>query len=318
MHRINGPTDPELARFEDRAEEAMTVALQQVMDTIADRVGHVQVAAGKTLWSGCHYCLNPRHPGRCAKPGSKAYEKRHGKGKAAPGGGGDGGGGAKGADEPGAGSFEQRASKAAAGAAAEKAAPYNRDTEDHLANEPPGYDDFEGSGYPGDKVGEAVYDYGNNGYAMANGALRSTGGDVAHPPETMPSVLHYTPQRVRDMTTGLDVAMAHSKLTQDVVVHRGVSDAAKLFGSSAGNLAGLEFRDHGYVSTTTGGRVSGEFSGNRTGLQMRILAPKGTGALMSQGLDGREMLLDRGLTFKVHRDYTDQGVRTLDVEVLPK
>jgi hypothetical protein len=49
-------------------------------------------ASAREIWAGCRYCLNPRHPGPCAKPGSKAYEKRHGK-ASSPSGGGAGGGG---------------------------------------------------------------------------------------------------------------------------------------------------------------------------------------------------------------------------------
>ena len=257
----------------------------------------------REVWTGCWYCLNPRHPGPCAKPGSKAYEKRHGKAKDGPkpkGGGGSG-------------SFEDRASKAATGPAAAKAAPYNRQTESDLTYDD---DDFGGTGVSGDKVSDAAYDYGDNGYAMVNNSLRSTGGDVANPPAEMPKVLHYSPKRVTDMTTGLDAGMAHSKLDRDVVVHRGVSDASKLFGHD-GPLTGLEFRDHGYVSTTTAGGASGRYSGNKTGLEMRILVPKGTGAMGSQGFDTDELVLDRGLKFKVRREYDVGGVRTVDVEVMP-
>ncbi len=310
MHRINGPTDLDLARFEDRAEAAMTEALQQVMDTIADRVGHVQVAAGKTLWAGCHYCLNPRHPGRCAKPGSKAYEKRHGKAKKPPGGGGEGGP----ADEGGAAKFKARASTAATGPAAQKAAPFNRETGDDRLEE--GFDDFEDTGVSGSRIGDALADYGGNGHASVNGALRTNGGDPANLPESLPGVLGYSHGRVSDQITGLDAVMSRSKLTSDVVVHRGVGNTEKLFGTS-GDLTGMQFRDHGYVSTTTSGHASGEFTGNKTGLQMRILVPAGTGALGSDALDRNELLLDRGLNFQIVRDYQSDGVRTVDVEVLP-
>ena len=65
MHRINGPTDQELLAVEDRAAAAMVTALQQVMDTIAARVGRVQVASARTRWTGCRYCLNAPHTGPC-------------------------------------------------------------------------------------------------------------------------------------------------------------------------------------------------------------------------------------------------------------
>lgn len=42
---IQGLPDPVLADYERRAEAAMRVALQQVMDTVADRIGHIQTAS---------------------------------------------------------------------------------------------------------------------------------------------------------------------------------------------------------------------------------------------------------------------------------
>lgn len=44
-HIIQGLADPVLADYELRAETAMVQALQQVMDTIADRIGHIQTAS---------------------------------------------------------------------------------------------------------------------------------------------------------------------------------------------------------------------------------------------------------------------------------
>ena len=64
---IQGLPDPVLTDYELRAEQAMTEALQQVMDTIADRIGTVQTAAAaaRQVWDGCPYGLHPAHPGRC-------------------------------------------------------------------------------------------------------------------------------------------------------------------------------------------------------------------------------------------------------------
>jgi len=213
------------------------------------------------------------------------------------------------------GSFESRVAGAAAGEGALRAAPLNRDTEDHLTGDFPGFDDFEGTGVPGHVIGNNIAHYGDNGHASVNGVLRS-GGDPMHPPESLPGVLHYSAKSVTDQVTSLDAAMSRSQLTADVVVHRGVGDPAKVFGATS-DLTGLRFRDHGYASTTTSGAASGEFTGNRTGVQMRILVPKGTGAISSFGLDRTELLLDRDLSFVVHRDYDVGGIRTLDVEVVP-
>lgn len=65
MHRIEGLTDDQLRVFEDRAEAAMVIALQQVMDTIADRIGRIQTASGRQVWDGCARGLHDRHDGPC-------------------------------------------------------------------------------------------------------------------------------------------------------------------------------------------------------------------------------------------------------------
>ncbi len=65
MYRIEGLTDDQLRVFEARAEVAMVVALQQVMDTIADRIGAVRTAAGRERWDGCPYGFHAAHDGPC-------------------------------------------------------------------------------------------------------------------------------------------------------------------------------------------------------------------------------------------------------------
>lgn len=67
---IEGIPDADLLAYELRAEAAMVQALQQVMDTVADRIGRTQTATGfvREVWDGCLFCLSPKHPGPCAKP----------------------------------------------------------------------------------------------------------------------------------------------------------------------------------------------------------------------------------------------------------
>ena len=64
---IQGLPDPVLADYERRAEAAMRLALQQVMDTIADRIGHTQTAAAgeRLVWDGCPHGLHDAHVGPC-------------------------------------------------------------------------------------------------------------------------------------------------------------------------------------------------------------------------------------------------------------
>lgn len=66
MHQIRGLTDGELKVLEDRSEAAMRVALQQVMDRVANRIAATQVASARELWTGCRHCLNgQQHDGPC-------------------------------------------------------------------------------------------------------------------------------------------------------------------------------------------------------------------------------------------------------------
>jgi hypothetical protein len=62
---IEGLPDAVLADYETRAEAAMVQALQQVMDTVADRIGKVQTAAGRQVWDGCPHGLHDAHDGPC-------------------------------------------------------------------------------------------------------------------------------------------------------------------------------------------------------------------------------------------------------------
>jgi hypothetical protein len=100
--RIRGLDDAALAGWEDRAEAAMAAALAEVMDAIAAQIARAAgVASGvgdRVRWAGCFYCLNPRHPGPCAKP--KAADGPDPKGHGSGGGGGSGAHGEEGSMRP--------------------------------------------------------------------------------------------------------------------------------------------------------------------------------------------------------------------------
>lgn len=229
--------------------------------------------------------------------------------------------------------FDYRITTAKSGKSALAAAPYNSDTEDSMINEDKdsglGYtyespvEDFHGSGLTGAQVSEAVGDYSDNGYETVNPALRESGGDPAQFPEHM-KALGYSPKRARNVTAGVDAAMAASPLSDDVVVERGVVDPSKIFGSGweDADLTGRDWSDQGYVSTTAGSALA-KFSGNGAGIQMRILVPAGTHAIgieaATAGLSGeQELLLDRGLSFRVVHDHgMVDGRRKIDIEVVP-
>lgn len=121
----------------------------------------------------------------------------------------------------------------------------------------------------------------------------------------------------------IDNAIARSPLADDIVVHRGIVDPSLVFGDAAGvNLAGAVWRELAYVSTSTAegpARGFALFASGGESAVMRILVPKGTGAVeLSNGDYESELLLQRGLRMRVVAD-SGPGTRprTLDVEVLP-
>jgi ADP-ribosyltransferase exoenzyme len=137
----------------------------------------------------------------------------------------------------------------------------------------------------------------------------------------------------------LDKAMAASPLSDNVVVYRGVPaerthimtkwlDEAGVTGKR--DFTGLTWTDGGFVSTSTSKGFTQETFASAAQptkeppILMRIVVPKGTGALhvsdAKVGLKESELLLDRGLTFRVVADHgvadRGYGARMLDVEVL--
>lgn len=187
------------------------------------------------------------------------------------------------------------------------------------------------NGVAGSKIREAVADYSGNGYQYVNWALRTTGGDPSKFPATLPPgagkamiPILYTPQRVRDIQTGIDAAMKESKLRRPVRVQRGIVNPRDTFGDAwlqDGDNTGLSWRDDAYVSTTVRPATAKKFASYGAGVVLNLTAPQGTGAIGIENLaadfsDERELLLDRGLAWRVTRDWVDgAGVRNLDVEV---
>jgi len=128
----------------------------------------------------------------------------------------------------------------------------------------------------------------------------------------------------------IDAAMAASRLTADVVVHRGMRDGGLVFGDRVGqDLTGAIWTEAGYLSTSQrasfatnwaeGGLGTGPSRSaplpNANPVAMRILVPRGTGAIQPTDV---ELLLDRGLRLRVVTDRgVVGGVRVLDVEVIP-
>jgi hypothetical protein len=129
------------------------------------------------------------------------------------------------------------------------------------------------------------------------------------------------PKSVKDpaahtfMITNLDAAMAKSPTTHDIVVSRGVRDLEVMFGPEANkSMVGAGWVEHGYVSTSTERGVSSSYG--QGGVVLRILVPKGTGALTGSNPE-KEIILKRGLRLRVVRDTGPTSLRRiLDVMVV--
>jgi hypothetical protein len=143
----------------------------------------------------------------------------------------------------------------------------------------------------------------------------------------------------RDATTvrQLDKVMGQSKLQSDVELWRGLSSGRGTFGDRLdGDLTGFEWPEDAYVSTSANRQVAAEFGGaieaDQPAVVMRLVAPEGTGAVTlsdwgsGHAIGGQaEVLLQRGLHMRVIADHgtspepgVPAGVRTLDVEIVPK
>jgi hypothetical protein len=123
--------------------------------------------------------------------------------------------------------------------------------------------------------------------------------------------------------------MSNAQVGKDVAVYRGIRDPKKTFGSSWDSLEnneGLTWTDEGFSSTTASEDAADYFlTGSSASVKMRILVPKGTKAMFlpkaaSLTRDEQEILLNRGLTYRIIRDTErdKNGVRLVDVEVVPE
>ena len=125
----------------------------------------------------------------------------------------------------------------------------------------------------------------------------------------------------RKMIKTLDDAMAKSKLTDDVTVHRGVRNTHLIFGQPlpVGDATGFTWTDGGFPSTTVSESAVDAFTDASSNTAvLSITVPAGVGAIKISDVDDEgEILLNRGLTFRVTRDNgVVDGRRQLDVEVL--
>jgi hypothetical protein len=192
--------------------------------------------------------------------------------------------------------------------------------EDALMSVPKSLVDPEATGINGAQE-YALTEYKGNGYLDINGALRR--GEGTTPKGDI---------RLRDQIGLIDSVMKTSQTDRDVALMRGIIEGNRVFGMDwNGDLSGVEWTEHGYVSTTSSVDIATEFAtGGGAGGQglamMKILVPKGTGAVQLSGEEYEsELLLQRGLRMRVVSDsgplsLGDEeagGIRTIEVEVVP-
>ncbi len=137
----------------------------------------------------------------------------------------------------------------------------------------------------------------------------------------------------------IDAIMSQSRLTRDVQVHRGVGGLGMFghAGTGGKSLVGMEYTEPAYASTTADPNVAREFYAGEDyggrGAILNIRVPAGTKAIQLSGLGPKpkhdwelprppeqeaELLLQRGLTYRITGDRTVNGIRYLDAEVVPK
>lgn len=130
-----------------------------------------------------------------------------------------------------------------------------------------------------------------------------------------------------DQVRRLDKVIESNKTKGDVVVYRGIGNAAGVFGDAwhpGQDPAGLAWIDDAYVSTSSKRSVGHDFAeGDGTNIRMRILVPKGTAAaradVMPDTAHENELLVGRGHGFHVVRGSGPDaaGIYDWDVEIIP-
>lgn len=244
---------------------------------------------------------------RRAAPFLRAFnpdQERDEKGRFAPG---------SGKEEDGAGdAFNERADSAAKGKAALDAAPADR------------RGGFQGRRDDALKLTrderEALDEYGSDAQEI-NRQIRE--GDMT--------------SQTEEIVGQIDGVMERSRLEEDALVWRGVTSGDVVFGegATAADLTGTRWTEDAFVSTTADRGVAEAFAGmfnpDEPPVVMRMVAPKGVGAVAMSPYDGAgnplmggqaELVLERGLSMEVVADHgvvshpmIPAGVRMVDVEV---
>lgn len=170
----------------------------------------------------------------------------------------------------------------------------------------------------------AFSDYQDGAYTPINLALIKSKGDLSHSEV-------YETDRARIQTMDEAFVQESAPLTHDVIVYRGERNPSRNFPqgtwSLVGGMEGMTWVFPAFGSTSTTEATARDFAKGHTsgpGKQptvMRIRVPKGTPAIELDNLGENEILLPRGLRYRIVNDRgVINGVRHLDVmvEVVPK
>jgi hypothetical protein len=134
-------------------------------------------------------------------------------------------------------------------------------------------------------------------------------------------------KEILDVITYLDQAMESASLPEDMILHRGVSSEIwKIMKADPGYITpGDEVTTKGFLSSTYDRASAWKYASEKASKDdeiavMEILAPKGTKAAAiekhSQSPDDREILINRGTSFKVIEARKDGNVMRLVWEVM--
>lgn len=184
-------------------------------------------------------------------------------------------------------------------------------------------------------VQDAMSHYaGSVGYYDINTGLREAHGNVDEvvvPPRrniTGNASPYDDNETLRTDISTLHRGMAESHTPHDIIAHRVVSNPGVALGSHYsrdGDNSGLTWREHGFTSTTTGGkdhiddqkiRLRGGIDNRQTPtMTMRILVPAGSHALAGRRQEA-EVVLDSGSVFRIINDHgIDPAWNTHNVDV---
>jgi hypothetical protein len=201
--------------------------------------------------------------------------------------------------------------KAIHGAKALQHAPAVTDLKDHLQAHGVSADDALRSKY-------AISSYTGSGYTFINKILLE--GREDDPKLDSP---------YKDEVHSIDRAMRYSTISEDVIVYRGERNPSRSFPegtwSLTGGMEGMEWTFKPFSSTSTAHGVAESFAQGGTNAKvgaqptvMRIRVPKGTHAISIAHGHEEELILDRGLRYRVVADHgLRDGIRYLDVEIVP-